>query len=81
MAQAISRKPLTAEAQVRSQESPCEICGGESGIGTGIFFPECLLLPLAVSSHQCSMLIIIYIFFYQKNKRTKPGNHTKAVFF
>jgi hypothetical protein len=32
MAQAVSRRPLTAEARVR----PCGICGGQSGTGTGI---------------------------------------------
>jgi hypothetical protein len=27
----ISARSLTAEARVRSQVSPCEICGGQSG--------------------------------------------------
>jgi len=31
---AFSRRLLTAEALVRSQVSPCEICGGKSGTGT-----------------------------------------------
>ena len=35
MAQAFSRRPVTTEAPVRSQVSPCEICGGQSGTGTG----------------------------------------------
>jgi hypothetical protein len=41
MAQAVSRRPLTAEARVRSPVSPCGICGGRSGTGTG-FFPRVL---------------------------------------
>jgi hypothetical protein len=41
MAQAVSRRPLTAEARIRSQFSPCGICSGQSGTGTG-FFPRAL---------------------------------------
>ena len=37
MAQAISRRPLTAEVRGRSRVSPCGICGGQSG--TGMVFP------------------------------------------
>jgi hypothetical protein len=35
MAQAVSRRPLTAEARVRSRVNPCEIFIGQSGSGTG----------------------------------------------
>jgi hypothetical protein len=45
MAQAVSRRPLTVEARVRSRVSPCEICGGQSGIGTG-FSPSCRFSPV-----------------------------------
>jgi hypothetical protein len=34
-AQAVSRLPPTAEARVRFRVSPCEICGGQRGTGTG----------------------------------------------
>ena len=36
MAQAISRHAFTVEAPVLSKDSPCEICGGQTGIGTGV---------------------------------------------
>jgi hypothetical protein len=45
MAHAVSRRPLTAEARVRSRVSPCEICGGQSGTGTG-FSPSCRFFPV-----------------------------------
>ena len=35
MSQAVSRRPLTAEERAQSQVSPCQICGGQSGSGTG----------------------------------------------
>jgi hypothetical protein len=50
MAQAVSRRPLTAEARVRSPVSPCEICGGQSGTGTG-FFPSSSVFPCQFHSN------------------------------
>jgi hypothetical protein len=44
MAQAVSRRPLTAEARVRSRVSPCVICGGQSGTGTS-FSPSTSVFP------------------------------------
>jgi hypothetical protein len=37
LAQAVSRRPVTAEARFRSRVSTCGICGGQSGTGTGLF--------------------------------------------
>jgi hypothetical protein len=53
MAQAVSRRPLTAETRVRSRVSSCEICGGQSGTGTG-FSPSCRF-PLPISFHWCAI--------------------------
>jgi hypothetical protein len=35
MAQAVSRRPLTAEPQGRVRVSPCGTCGGQGGTATG----------------------------------------------
>ena len=63
MAQAVSRRPLSANSRVRSHDSPCEIYGGRSGTGPGssqyfgcassVSFPQCTCTP-SVSFPQCS---------------------------
>ena len=49
VAQAVSRRPLTAEARVLSRVSPCGICGGQSGAVTSF--------PLSISFHWCSITL------------------------
>jgi hypothetical protein len=44
MAQAVSRRPFTAKARVRSRVGPCGICGGQNGTGTG-FSPHISVFP------------------------------------
>jgi hypothetical protein len=55
MGRAVSRRPLTAEAWLRSQVSPCEIRGGRSGTGVGSS-PSTLVslvsfIPLMLCTH------------------------------
>jgi hypothetical protein len=44
MAQAVSRRPPTAEARVRFRLAPCGICGEQSATGTG-FAPNTSFIP------------------------------------
>jgi len=59
MAQAISRLLLTAEGQVRSPVSMCEICGRQNGVGQVSF--EYFGFPLPIFFQRCAILIFICI--------------------
>jgi hypothetical protein len=55
MAQAVSRRPLTAEARVRSRVCPCGICGKQSGTGTR-FPPSTSVFPCQFHSTGAPLL-------------------------
>jgi hypothetical protein len=56
MAQAVSRRSLTAEARVRSRVSPCGVCGGQSDTGTG-FFSELSVFPCQFHSTGAPLIV------------------------
>jgi hypothetical protein len=56
MAQAVSRRPLTAESRVGSRVGPCRICGEQSGTGTG-FSPSTSVFPCQFHSTGATLLV------------------------
>jgi hypothetical protein len=56
MAQAVTRRPLTAEARVRGRVNPCGSCGGQSGTGTG-YFPSSSVSLVNITPPSLSKLI------------------------
>ena len=59
MAQAVSRRSLTAESRVRFLVCPCKICGGQKGTGTSC--PEYFAYTVSVQFHQLSIIIFIFV--------------------
>ena len=66
MAQAVSRRPLRPETQVRSHASLCEICCGKWHFDR--FFSQYFGFPLSVLSHQRSVIVCIYKLFLRKEE-------------
>ena len=76
MAQAVSRRPVTAQARVRSRGSPCETCGGHSVTGSG-FSPSISVLSCHYHSTDAVYSSSSACYSYQKDKRAKLGEPYK----
>jgi len=59
VAQAVCRRPVTTETQIRSQDSPCVI----RGLHWFRFFSEYFGLLLSISLHQYTIFVFIHILF------------------
>jgi hypothetical protein len=72
MADLIIRRPVTAEARVRSQASPCGICGRQSDTVTGF--------PPRTSNFccQCHLINAQYVFIFNRDV-LPPGYNPIAV--
>ena len=77
MAQVFSRRPVTAEAQDRSQVSLCEICG-QSDTATG-FSSGCPVFPCQYHSTTAPHSTSCTYYRSQKDKRVKPGSVSEIV--
>jgi hypothetical protein len=77
MAQAVNRRPHTAEARFRSRVSICGVCGGQSGTGTG-FSPSTPVFPCQFHSTGAPLhgkvkkKLIIFIFIFITVLHNKP---------
>jgi hypothetical protein len=60
MAQAVSRRPVTAKVRVRAHVSPCGIYGGQSGTETG-FSPSSSVFTYQYHSPVASYTHTIYL--------------------
>jgi hypothetical protein len=70
VAQAVSRRPLTAAPRVCSHVSPCEICGGHSDTMTG-FSPSTSVFPCPCHSSNALYPSSCTCCSYKKDKGAK----------
>ena len=75
MAQEVSRQPVTEEAKIHSQVSPCEIYGGHCHTGTG-FSPRTLVFPCQYHSTSTLPSLRLHV-VPTRTKQAKPGSLPK----
>jgi hypothetical protein len=76
MAEAVSRRPLSAEARVRAQVSPCGICGGS----TGIFFSEFLDFHPSTSVRRSSSVSSVWLRAGRPGERGSISGRGERIF-
>jgi hypothetical protein len=69
MAQAVCHRSDTAEAWVRSQIIPCEICGIQSGTGTG-FSPSTSVSPVSIIPPMLHTRLQLHVVLTRTNRRS-----------
>jgi hypothetical protein len=71
MAQVVSRRSLTAEAQVSARVNLCGVCGRQSGTGTG-FSPSSSVFSC---QHHSTVALQTHIIWEMRNMLTEVGIH------
>jgi hypothetical protein len=81
MVQAVSRKPLAVEAQICSRVSPCGLCGGQTGIGTGFcpVFPRQYHSTVVLHTHMSSGRCTIRRLVGAVQRRSYPIDMNKTI--
>ena len=80
MDQAVNRQSVSVEAWLRSQSSPCEIFGWQSGSGRR-FSPSTWVFSCQYNSTNAQYSSSSTFCSFQKNKRAKPGKLPKIILF
>jgi hypothetical protein len=81
MAQAVSRRTLTSEARVRSQVSPCEVCGTRSVANTKVSLPLLPISPVSIIPPTLHAYLHLHVpLSRRKNLRNLRSFHQKYSF-
>jgi hypothetical protein len=80
IAQAVSRRPFTAEAQILSRSSLCEICSGQSGTGTGLS-PRLRFSPVSIIPPMLHTHLRLRVVLTRRTTGRSLGTFGKQCFF
>jgi hypothetical protein len=73
MADVVSRRPLSAVAQVRSRAITCEMCGVQ--IDKNRVFSQYLDFPPSISIYHCFVIVFVILFLEgQAGEALEPSN-------
>ena len=81
MVRAVSRRPLPAEAPMRSQVSPRRICAGQSGTVTGVCLPALLFPPVSIIQPQLNTYLHLHVALTRRENGQRLGTLHKAMLF
>ena len=65
------------EARIPPQISPCVVCVGQNGTGTGFPSSKYRDVPLSVSFRQCSILILTYLLLLPEEQTAETSEPSK----